>query len=177
MVAAFDQVLGEKLAAIREFPETSEVTRSSFALPFPTAPDPGLRFALWTAGRAFPPIASSLADQARAKGYGRDASHAHGTSAPASPRQRRPVRTQHRPHRLTPRAQAAFDELRRIGASRLHRAFTHDELRHEFRALALRFHPDRHPRLGDAERSRLAATFSRLTAAYRELLKVVDPAA
>lgn len=41
------------------------------------------------------------------------------------------------------------------------------DVQRAFRALALRFHPDRHPDASDARRAELTATLARLTQAYR----------
>jgi curved DNA-binding protein CbpA len=45
-----------------------------------------------------------------------------------------------------------------------------DDLRRAYRELARRYHPDRHPHLPAAERTRLAAQFADVTAAYRTLI-------
>jgi len=66
---------------------------------------------------------------------------------------------------LKPVEESALQTLVRLGAA-LDGSFTARELRSTFRALAQRYHPDRHPHVTDAERSRLGATFAELTSAY-----------
>jgi hypothetical protein len=44
------------------------------------------------------------------------------------------------------------------------------EIQQAFRALALRFHPDRHPHVDEPTRTRLAQRFARLTRAYHLLV-------
>ncbi|MEQ1760446.1 MAG: DnaJ domain-containing protein [Vicinamibacterales bacterium] len=73
--------------------------------------------------------------------------------------QPRPSRT------LKPAEETALQTLVRLGGG-LDRSFTMSELRTTFRALAQRYHPDRHPNASDTERMRLGATFAELTAAY-----------
>ena len=83
----------------------------------------------------------------------------------APPRPARPRRI------LSPRQQLAFDTIAALGG-RLAADFTRDELRATFRALALRYHPDRHPGSNERETARLATSFSQLTAAYERLQTV-----
>jgi hypothetical protein len=171
-MADFEQVLGEKLAAgVAPPPEARPRV-----LPFPATPDPGLRFALWRARAGDPAVEVPPGSHARDRGYRASPvlERAFGLFTPAPGGPARPAR---RPHRLTPVAQAAFDELCRCGAHDLDRGFTPDELKREYRSLALRLHPDRHPEAGAAERARLSATFSRVSAAYRELLAAIARAA
>jgi hypothetical protein len=73
------------------------------------------------------------------------------------------------PRRLTATQQHALRQLRRLGAVDLGPGFSDGQLRGAFRALAKRFHPDRHPTSSSMERTRLAATFATLCEAYREL--------
>lgn len=70
---------------------------------------------------------------------------------------------------LSPRHQRALDALIGFGAT-LHADFTDAELRSAFRALARRYHPDRHPGSDASESSRLAQVFAGLADHYRELL-------
>jgi hypothetical protein len=79
----------------------------------------------------------------------------------------RPVR------HLTPPQRQAFDSLRALGADSLCDNFTDAELRSVFRALARRFHPDRHPGSSDAERTHLARSFASACDAYRTLMSTV----
>ncbi len=83
---------------------------------------------------------------------------------PEAPRSQAP-RAPRIPRRLKPAEQTALQTLVNLGAS-LDGAFTARELRTAFRALAQRYHPDRHPGANDAERMRLGATFAELTSAY-----------
>src|SRR5262245_51360712 len=79
-----------------------------------------------------------------------------------------PVATQHyrsqaprQPHivvrarALSPHERHALQELIALGAS-LHEGFTLRELRSAFRALARRYHPDRHSNSGPDDKARLA---------------------
>jgi hypothetical protein len=72
---------------------------------------------------------------------------------------------------LSPRHQRALEALIGFGAT-LHADFTDAELRSAFRALARRYHPDRHPGSDASESSRLAQVFAGLAEHYRELLAV-----
>lgn len=75
-----------------------------------------------------------------------------------------------RPRRiLTVAQQQALEDLARHGAT-LAADFTESELRSAFRALARRYHPDRHPESGALEQARLSNTFASLTDAYRHLM-------
>jgi hypothetical protein len=75
-----------------------------------------------------------------------------------------------RPRRtLSARQDRALRSLVELGAP-LDDAFTDAELRSAFRALAMRYHPDRHPGSSAADVSGLAARFAALTDAYRELV-------
>ncbi len=78
-----------------------------------------------------------------------------------------------RPARVLSLAQRrALDCLRSFGAVSLDETFTDDEVKSAFRALALRFHPDRHPGVRDEDRRYLADAFDRMTQAYRQLTAV-----
>lgn len=87
--------------------------------------------------------------------------------APEPAEVRRPVRT------LSPVQQRALECLTALGA-RLVPAFTASELRREYRQLARRVHPDRHPLATPAEHERLARQFADASAAYRTLLPLVQ---
>lgn len=69
---------------------------------------------------------------------------------------------------LSARDQQAFDALIDLGAA-LDVDFTADDLRRQFRQLARRYHPDRHPDSTQAVRVRLADAFARVRAAYERL--------
>ena len=113
----------------------------------------------------------------------------HDSHAAAAPRRDLPVATPSlfilretrpvvastpRPRRtLSMKQQDALDTLLALGA-RIDRDFTDAELRNVFRALAMRYHPDRHVNVDEQERTRLAVLFTRAHAAY-ELLKVSTP--
>lgn len=88
--------------------------------------------------------------------------------APEPAEVRRPVRT------LSPAQQRAFECLTALGA-RLTPGFLAGELRREYRLLARRVHPDRHPHATPAEHERLARQFSDATTAYRTLRATVEP--
>jgi hypothetical protein len=76
---------------------------------------------------------------------------------------------QSRPARLLTAAQKqAAGVLRGLGAT-LAADFTDAELKSVFRALARRFHPDRHPGSTEGERARLALSFATACDAYRTL--------
>jgi hypothetical protein len=72
--------------------------------------------------------------------------------------------------RLSRREREALHVLVTLGA-RLDLTFTRDDVRAAFRALALRYHPDRHPGCSDADRTRLAMLFGHAREAYRVLLQ------
>jgi hypothetical protein len=69
---------------------------------------------------------------------------------------------------LTSAERRALDLLVGLGA-RLMPEFALDELRREYRRLALRVHPDRHPTANADERAGLAQAFASATDAYRLL--------
>jgi hypothetical protein len=82
-----------------------------------------------------------------------------------------------RPNRkLSPQAQSALDRLNALGAD-VHADFTPHELRHAFRALARRYHPDRYPASSATEKARLSRQFIQLHDAYRELKGAIPVAA
>lgn len=77
---------------------------------------------------------------------------------------------------LSVKEQRALDRLLLLGA-RLDDHFSADDLRREYRALALRLHPDRHAHAPAADRAVLAEAFARATASYRCLQAVHGPRA
>ena len=88
-----------------------------------------------------------------------------------------PEQTPPRPARmLTPNQRVALDALVALGAD-LQSDFTAHELRSAFRALALRYHPDRHPTSREAERTRLARLFADAQTYHRLLLSALEPSA
>jgi hypothetical protein len=74
---------------------------------------------------------------------------------------------------LMPAQQAALDGLRALGAPALTSDFTEAEIKSAFRALARKFHPDRHPGSSDPERARLSRAFATVCDAYRTLTTAV----
>ncbi len=74
--------------------------------------------------------------------------------------------------RLSAVQQQALDCLRGLGCRSLGPDFTVGELKSAFRSLAFRYHPDRHPGSGDAERAQLSRAFAGLCDAYRTLTYV-----
>jgi hypothetical protein len=74
--------------------------------------------------------------------------------------------------RLTPAQRGALDALRSLGAS-VGDDFTSAEIKSAFRALARRFHPDRHPWSTDTERTAFARAFASACDAYRTLTTAV----
>jgi hypothetical protein len=84
---------------------------------------------------------------------------------PTAPSPRAPRRS------LSPGHQRALDALIGFGVD-LDADFTEAELRSAFRALARRYHPDRHPGSDASENRRLAGVFSGLADHYRALLAV-----
>jgi hypothetical protein len=77
------------------------------------------------------------------------------------------------PRRLSARQQRALDRLVALGAE-LRADFSLHVLRSAFRSLARRYHPDRHPDSGPAEKARLSGVFAELNDSYRRLLAVFD---
>lgn len=67
------------------------------------------------------------------------------------------------------------DRIAAALGARLVPAFTASELRREYRQIARRIHPDRHPHATAAEHERLARQFSDATTAYRTLRATVEP--
>ncbi len=84
-------------------------------------------------------------------------------AAPLPAALRQPART------LTAGQQRALDLLNSFGA-RLTPDFTLEELRRDYRQLALRVHPDRHHSCTPAEGERLSRQFAELSNSYRTLL-------
>lgn len=66
----------------------------------------------------------------------------------------------------------ALDLLRALGAT-LRPDFTGSELRRQYRLLARRLHPDRHPAAAAGERAKLSLAFAAATDSYRLLSAVV----
>lgn len=147
----FSRPFGAGAAWAREYPRPSTPPVNSAPPPVSrapaAAPTPARRVS--EAGRTPPPPASSPAPG----------------PPPASPRRA--------PRLLTAAERGALDDLVRLGAS-LSDAFTEDELRREYRRLALSLHPDRHPEAPAAERIRLASAFAGATEAYRRLRATPD---
>jgi len=108
-------------------------------------------------------------------GSGLDADAApHSTVVGPVPRSG-PAGTPPRPARkLSFRHRVAFEQLVNLGAA-IAPDFTREELRHAFRDLAHRYHPDRHQGSAAAEQARLADLFRRAHDAYR-VLKLADAA-
>jgi hypothetical protein len=100
----------------------------------------------------------------------------HIQSTPYATRreQTRQAQPERRARTLTAGQQRALDGLVRLGAH-LRLDFTTRELRTAFRRLARQHHPDGHPGSSDAEKARLARTFSDVDDYYR-LLRDVQPA-
>ena len=97
------------------------------------------------------------------------ASHASQASqASVASKARTPAPRTSLSHRLTTTQRSALQQLRQLGAD-LDPTFSERQLRAAFRALAKRFHPDRHPGSSPAEQERLAWTFATVREAYREL--------
>lgn len=77
-------------------------------------------------------------------------------------------------HELNQAQQAALNRFAELGAS-LGANFSADELRHAYRRLAQRYHPDRHAAASAGERATLAGAFADAAASYRSLRALVDP--
>ena len=105
--------------------------------------------------------------EACAAGSGRRAAVASSTGT-AGGDPRASCRRPRRPTRLTREQQVALDDLQALGAL-LTPDFTPEELRSTFRALARRYHPDRHPQAGQPAKAELSVLFRRLRAAYTVL--------
>lgn len=76
---------------------------------------------------------------------------------------------------LTARQHEALERFIWLGAN-LTPDFSGSELRSTFRALARRYHPDRHPHVTDSERARLARAFAELSDCHRVLVAAVETA-
>jgi hypothetical protein len=73
-----------------------------------------------------------------------------------------------RAERLTDEERAALETLEALGVT-LAPEFTAAELRRQYRLLARRIHPDRHPAAQPDERQRLSRAFAAATDSYRVL--------
>jgi hypothetical protein len=104
---------------------------------------------------ALPTMAGARAAFARAT-----AALGEGLAASATVRTRRRART------LTPPQRCALDLLCEAGAN-LSPDFTADELRGEYRLLARRMHPDRHPDANAFQRALLSRRFAEVAEGYR----------
>jgi hypothetical protein len=147
--SAFADILDEKLRgyAARRAPETT-CARYAY-LP----PHPFLFRAL--RANAHPAAASTTAGVATGR----------RPEAPPPPKAA-PHRAQGRT--LTTRQQQAFDVFRAWGAA-LGPSFTTRDLRSAYRALARRYHPDRHPEADAVGKARAASQFAELREHYRHL--------
>ncbi len=111
---------------------------------------------------------AAKAEPAAAASNAARADNAAPRTPPPTPRPTpRPTRT------LTPTEFSALVTLVRFGAA-LDQSATARELRTAFRALAQRYHPDRHPHVTDAERTRLSRTFAEIASAYDCLLPALS---
>jgi hypothetical protein len=77
------------------------------------------------------------------------------------------------PIALTPLERRALNALNELGAA-LDDALTSASLRHAFRALARRYHPDANPGLSAAEHAQLARLFAVASEHYRLLAASLD---
>ena len=106
----------------------------------------------------------------RLRGYG-----ATGLRTPAPSHLRTPapshLRTPAPSRVLSGDERHALGELIALGAA-LHDGFTLRELRSAFRALARRYHPDRHANSSGDEKARLAEIFSRVCDSYQVLARI-----
>ena len=118
-----------------------------------------------------PAAVASAAPASRGESPGRKSAGA--PVPPARPAPAAPPRPTFVPARrvLTVVEQRALDRLLLLGA-RLDDQFSADDLRREYRKLALRLHPDRHATAPAADRATLAEAFARATASYRCLQAV-----
>lgn len=64
----------------------------------------------------------------------------------------------------------AADLIESLGGPRLGRVCLEDDVRHAYRVLARRLHPDAHPTAPPEQRRHLAAAFASLSNAYRTLV-------
>jgi hypothetical protein len=119
-------------------------------------PAPSFSHAIWGSFRTAPLLGWPPADVAP---------RPRRTCVP-EPRSKAPRRL--RP--LGPAEHAALEHLRSAGAAALGDDFTAADLKRAFRALALRYHPDRHPAGSSAQHRELARTFARVHESYRTLL-------
>jgi hypothetical protein len=105
----------------------------------------------------------------RDRANGPDLTRGHDADAPRGVAPGgRPVR------RLSRRQREALVMLESLGAP-LAEDFTAEELRGAFRALARRYHPDRHPSSSASDRARLCMLFGRAHDAYRLLSPLNAP--
>jgi hypothetical protein len=163
---AFRDVLAEKLRSVA----AAAAAQPVFAR-WPID-DPGVRFAAtWVNA---PRGAGFTAPHWRASRAAVDADSGRaGASflAQGAPQTARAARVPSRA--LSPRAHQALAILQRLGAIHLTSDFSAHDLRKAFRDLALRYHPDRHPRAAPEDQARLAASFAEATDAYRVLISVL----
>lgn len=144
--------------------------RSHAPVPPPVAP--------FTSRHANPFLFSTATAQRAMDGYAR-VWQPRAEPAAAAPRtvppQPAPRPATPRPARvLTDAQRRELESLQRCGAA-LASDFTVAELRHEYRKLARRFHPDSHPGCSASAAESLSREFSTVTASYQRLLASIEP--
>jgi hypothetical protein len=165
----FEQVLDQKLAAVRPIPPAPPPRLTTL---FPATPDPGLRLDVWRGGTPADVTSGQFRyTPVRVWDSGATNTGAISRRLPGAGSQNPAVRGPRKARLLDALQRVALDRLRAAGAM-LSEDFTPGELRRAYRVLALQLHPDRYHHGTALDRKRMATQFSEVASAYRVLSRL-----